>query len=65
MRNKNYQRSKLNHSRSLMENPFQDGTHMERLVKAKSVDLRGNFIIVDHDNGYSTIVPKNEDKKLN
>ncbi len=43
-----------------MEKPY-----IQKLVEAKAVDLRDNFEITDHDNGYSSIRPINNNKTYN
>lgn len=50
--------------REKLANPFSKDTLHNRLVDMGAIDLRDNYNEIDHGNGYSTIVPINENKKI-
>lgn len=49
-------------SRKHLSNPWAKKSLDERLVDSKAIDLRDNFRIVDHENGFSSIEPIDETK---
>jgi hypothetical protein len=38
--------------------------YLERLKRAKAIDLRNNSIFIDMGNGYGKVIPKNENIKF-
>ena len=51
-------------SRRFLANPHQNTPLIELLKKNKSVDLRNNRIIIDHENGYDQIKPIDTEKRF-
>lgn len=51
-------------SRKFLANPHQNTPLIELLKKNKSVDLRNNSIVIDHENGYYQIKPIDSEKRF-
>jgi len=51
-------------TREKIENPYLDESIETRLIKAKTINLRNNFILEDLQNGYFKITPKDANKLL-
>lgn len=51
-------------TRQDLANPFKDISLQEKRKKAKSIDLKDNFLIQDLGNGYNKIIPINKNKRL-
>lgn len=52
-------------TRESKSNPFPANTFYERLYKSNTVVLEDNCIIEEYGNGYSKVVPKDKNKKIN
>lgn len=50
-------------SREKLANPY-EGNYHERLIKSKAIDLKYNHKIIDLCNGYTEIIPIDENKKV-
>ncbi|MGN4739054.1 hypothetical protein [Bacillus cereus] len=53
-----------NLSRRKMANPHQNKPLYQRLKSTNAIDLRNNRSIIDLNNGYSEIVPIDENKRF-
>jgi hypothetical protein len=51
-------------SRKFRANPSADQSFYNMLKKNHSIDLRNNYKIIDHGNGYDTILPLDKNKKF-
>lgn len=50
-------------SREKLANPY-EGNYQERLIKSGAIDLTDNHKIIDLGNGYTEIIPIDENKKV-
>lgn len=50
-------------SREKLANPH-EGDYYERLIKSDAIDLTDNYEAIDLGNGFSRIVPIDENKKV-
>lgn len=51
-------------SREFLANSYSHKSLNERLKHNKSIDLRDNHIVINHDNGYSEIKPIDSNKRF-